>query len=235
MVVLPYYFGIRALDQICNLGLLFGCVTETSAQSSKDTLGTPTRNGSTSPRKDSRETSSGIPRSLSIKDSPRKDISSVSVARSQSGIHLPRDSFLRSGLPLSKTQSGKDLVKDMGLSPRPHTMVTRSQSGKDIKDAMGLSPRHTAARESSGSPSGKESKDGGSPLRSLQSSSRIRRVGVSERRGLTASSGSSEKEVSDQHIIVVIIVIVVIAVDRLCGVRLAYLTIILEVPVSIPG
>ena len=113
----------------------------------------------------------------------------MSLARSQSGKDLPRDSFLRSGLTLSRSQSGKDLVKDMSLSPRRQS--SRPQSGKE---ATVLS-----SRESSGSPSGKDLKDGGSPLRSLPGSSRIRRVGVSERRGLNVSSGSSDKEVSNQH------------------------------------
>ncbi|KAJ9581609.1 hypothetical protein L9F63_023192, partial [Diploptera punctata] len=91
-----------------------------------------------------------ISRSLSVKDTPKKEINSVSLSRSQSGKDIPRDSFV--------------------------------------------------TKEASGSPSGKESKDSGSPSRSLQGSSRIRRVGVSDKRGLTASSGSSEKEKSPAHL-----------------------------------
>ena len=172
-------------------------VAEPRAHPSKDILSSPSRNGkdspSASPRKESKE--SLIPRSVSARDSPRRDVTIVSLARSQSGKDLPRDSSLKSGL--SKSHSGKDLVKDVRLTSRSESsMIMKSQSGRDIKDTMGLSPRHPPAKESSGSSSGKEIKDGGSPFRSVQGLSRTRRVGPSERRGLTVSSGSSDKEVS---------------------------------------
>ncbi|XP_069701361.1 uncharacterized protein [Periplaneta americana] len=184
--------------------------TETNAQS-KDVTGTPLRNGrdtgSTSPRAAGKDVLQSLTRSLSGKDlikdtsllSPRKD-SSLSLARSQSGKDLLRDasdSSLRlkdsTGLSLSRSQSGKDLLRDANLS-------SRSSSSKDLgsaiprKDSTGLSPRRQSSG-SSRSPSGKDVKDSGSPSRS----SRTRRIGVTERRGLTSSTGttgSSDKEKS---------------------------------------
>jgi hypothetical protein len=175
--------------------------------------------------KDSKDVLQSVTRSMNGKDlikdssglSPRKD-SSLSLARSQSGKDLLRDSSessLRSRdcrdtasrLPLSRSHSGKELIRDLSLSPRSHsskdsgTVLSRSQSGKELV-LTGLSPRLQTGREVSGSSlrsvSGRDLNDGGSPSRSLLSSSRTRRFGVTERRGMTPSTGttgSSDKEV----------------------------------------
>jgi hypothetical protein len=175
--------------------------------------------------KDSKDVFQSVTRSLSGKDlikdssglSPRKD-SGLSLARSQSGKDLLRDSSDSSFRPrdgrdaatrltLSRSQSGKELIRDLSLSPRSHsskdsgTVLSRSQSGKELV-STDVSSRHQTGREVCGSSlrsvSGKDLNDGGSPSRSVPSSSRTRRVGVTDRRGLTPSTGttgSSDKEV----------------------------------------
>jgi len=199
--------------------------TEANAQVGKDSSGIPVRNGkntgSTSPRNPvGKDVPQSLNRSQSGKDlikdssglSPRKD-NGLSLARSQSGKDLLRDSSELSPrsrdsrdatrLSLSRSHSGKELIKDLSLSPRSHSskdsgpILSRSQSGKELFSS-GLSPRHQAG-SSSRSVRGKDLTDGESPSRFLLTSSRNRRVGVTEKRGLTPSTGttgSSDKEVS---------------------------------------
>lgn len=175
--------------------------------------------------KDSKDVLQSVTRSMSGKDlskdssglSPRKD-NSLSLARSQSGKDLLRDSTespLRSRdcreaatrLTLSRSHSGKELIRDLSLSPRSHsskdsgTVLSRSQSGKELVSS-GLSLAHQTGRVVSGSSlrsvPARDPNDGGSLSRSLLSSSRTRRVGVADRRGVTPSTGttgSSDKEV----------------------------------------
>ncbi|XP_021928560.1 uncharacterized protein LOC110834074 isoform X3 [Zootermopsis nevadensis] len=181
--------------------------------------------------KDSKDVLQSVTRSMSGKDlskdssglSPRKD-NSLSLARSQSGKDLLRDSTespLRSRdgreaatrLTLSRSHSGKELIRDLSLSPRSHsskdsgTVLSRSQSGKELVSS-GLSLAHQTGRVVSGSSlrsvPARDPNDGGSLSRSLLSSSRTRRVGVADRRGVTPSTGttgSSDKEKSPSEVV----------------------------------
>lgn len=200
--------------------------TENNAQSGKDPTGIPVRNvrntGSASPRTAvSKDVLHCVTPSLSGKDlsnessvlSPRKDV----LARSQSGKDLVRDSAESSlksrdhrdaaRLSLSRSHSGKDLIRDLSLSPRCSTRdsgsdLSRAQSGKELGSTV-LSPRRQSGRElfglSSRPVSAKDLYEGENPSRSLLSSPRTRRVGVTDRLGpapSTGTTGSSEKEVS---------------------------------------
>jgi len=202
--------------------------TENNIQSGKDSSGIPFRNvrntGSASPRTAvSKDVLHCVTPSLSGKDlinessvlSPRKDM--LILARSQSGKDLVRDSpelSFKSRDPrdaarlyLSRSHSGKDLIRDLSLSPRCSTRdsgshLSRAQSGKEL-GSTGLSPRRQSGRElfglSSRPLSAKDPYEGENPSRSLASSPRTRRVGVTDRQGptpITGATGSSEKEVS---------------------------------------
>ena len=208
--------------------MLLSFFTENNVQSGKDPSGIPVRNvrntGSASPRTAvSKDVLHCVTPSLSGKDlinessvvSPRKDI--LTLARSQSGKDLVRDSpepSLKSRDPrdaarlsLSRSHSGKDLIRDLSLSPRCSTRdsgsdLSRPQSGKEL-GSTGLLPRRQSGRElfglSSRPVSAKDLYEGENPSRSLLSSPRTRRVGVTDRLGPTPSTGttgSSEKEVS---------------------------------------
>jgi hypothetical protein len=185
--------------------------------------------------KDSKDVLHSVTRSMSgknlIKDSsglsPRKD-NSLSLARSQSGRDLLRDSPESSHrsrdcrdaatrLTLSRSHSGKELIRDLSLSPKSHsskdsgTVFSRTQTRKELAVSTGPSPRHQAGREVTGSPlrpaSEKVVNAGGSPSRSLLSSSRTRRTGVSDRRGgltttSTGTTASSDKEVGRSLLVV---------------------------------
>jgi len=206
--------------------LMLPFFTENNAQSGKDPTGIPVRNvrntGSASPRTAvSKDVLHCVTPSLSGKDlsnessvlSPRKDV----LARSQSGKDLVRDSAESSlksrdhrdaaRLSLSRSHSGKDLIRDLSLSPRCSTRdsgsdLSRAQSGKELGSTV-LSPRRQSGRElfglSSRPVSAKDLYEGENPSRSLLSSPRTRRVGVTDRLGpapSTGTTGSSEKEVS---------------------------------------
>lgn len=150
-----------------------------------------------------------------IKDSsgpsPRKD-SSFSVASSQFARDLlrelsesslkSRDSPNSAKLCLARSHSGKELCKELSVSPRSHSskdpgpVLCRSQSGKEL-----VSARRQSGTDVSGSSarpvSLRQLNDAGSHFRPLLSSAR--RVAVSDRLGLTSSTGttgSSDKEVS---------------------------------------
>ena len=202
--------------------------SENSIQSGKDPSGIPVRNvrntGSASPRTAvSKDVLHSVTPCLSGKNlinessvlSPRKDI--LSLSRSQSGKDLVRDSpelSLKSRDPrdaarlsMSRSRSGKDLIRDLSLSPRCSTRdsgsdLSRSESGKELV-STGLSPRRQSGRElfglSSRPLSARDLYEGENPSRSLLSSPRTRRVGVTGRLGpspSTGTTGSSEKEVS---------------------------------------
>lgn len=199
---------------------------ENNVQSGKDPSGIPVRNvrntGSASPRtavsKDVLHCVTSCPSGKDLINessvlSPRKDI--LSLARSQSGKDLVRgspESSLKSRDPrdaarlsLSRSHSGKDLIRDLSLSPRYSTRdsgsdLSRAQSGKELVSA-GLSPRRQSGRELFGSSSrpvsARDLYEGENSSRSLVSSPRTRRVGVTDRQGpSTGTTGSSEKEVS---------------------------------------
>jgi hypothetical protein len=184
--------------------------------------------GSPSPRTAVAKVSKDVPQCLTpclsgkdwIKESsvlsPRKGNIS-SLARSQSGKDLVRDSLESSlksrdprdaaRLSLSRSHSGKDVIRDLSLSPRYSSrdsgpVLSRSQSGKEIVPTE-ISPRRQCGRElfgfSSRPVSARDLYEGESPSRSLLSSARSRRVGVTDRLGpapSTGTTGSSDKEVS---------------------------------------
>lgn len=216
------FFSVIVVDVFHMLAFF----TENNVQSGKDPSGIPVRNvrntGSASPRTAVSKDVLHCVTPLSGKDlinessvlSPRKD--NLILARSQSGKDLVRDSpesSLKSRDPrdaarlsLSRSHSGKDLIRDLSLSPRCSTRdsgsdLSRAQSGKEL-GSTGLSPRRQSGREfglSSRPVSAKDLYEGENPSRSLLSSPRTRRVGVTDRQGpapITGTTGSSEKEVS---------------------------------------
>ncbi|XP_033608263.1 uncharacterized protein LOC111866670 isoform X5 [Cryptotermes secundus] len=200
---------------------------ENNAQTGKDTSVVPTRNG-----KNTGTASRSVVakecvlqpllHSLSAKDlikdssglSPRKG-NSLSLAQSQGGKDLrdlsesslkSRDGRDATRFCLTRSHSGKEILRDLSLSPRSHSskdsgsILSRSQSGKELGSSA-LSARHQSGTEISGSSprpvSGRELNDGGSPFRSLLGSAT--RAGVTDRLTLTPSTGttgSSDKEQS---------------------------------------
>jgi hypothetical protein len=130
------------------------------------------------------------------------------VSQTQNGGHVKdssesspksRDSPNAARLCLARSHSGRELCKELSVTPRsasskePGPVLCRSQSGKDI-----VSARHQSGTElSARSVSGKQLTEAGSHFRPLMGPTR--RVLLSDRLGLSPSTGtigSSDKEVS---------------------------------------